>query len=89
MNKLIILCKKIIVAFRRNALEEGYDLIMQFAESVDEAVEAHMIDQLLQLKIQQQLIVLRNLLDIHDDEGVVNLFENQIMPLAVQINHAN
>ncbi|WP_010286848.1 hypothetical protein [Kurthia massiliensis] len=75
------MCDCIIVCFQENQIEEGYNKIMQFASCIDVYTASNTISIQMQLQLKQQLILLQNLLDICDDEGVAQLFIKEIKPL--------
>ena len=79
MNILMI-CDDIIICFQTNQIEAGYNHIMQLADFIDTYVEKGYFSSTLQSKLQQYIIRLQNLLDICDDEGVSQLFIDEIKP---------
>lgn len=83
------LCESIIFSFRHDLIEEGYKLIIKFADYIDQLVETNIMSVSLKNSIQQHLITLQNLLDIFDDKGVAQLFEEEIRPLMMNIINVN
>lgn len=88
MNILMI-CDDIIICFQTNQIEAGYNHIMHLTDCIDAYVEKGYFSSTLQSQLQQYLITLQNLLDICDDEGVSQLFIDDIKPLLGNVPIAN
>lgn len=82
MNDLIELCKHISHAFRKQEIEDGYQLIMQFTTIVDETLATQIVPSSIKQSLQQQLIILQKLLDAYDDQAVAQLFDQEITQIV-------